>query len=320
MSLIFWDHTKIHQTREFWQILRRSLPRFRTRRLGHDPHKIEVLQEQWTPYFMQLESGVQKEAHEIVEDCHRRQMSFPIVQPIFDHHELPSIVELEDALRETHADKATGLDPIPSGVFRTCATELATIYFPLLLKICMWQHEPVASKGGQIAVIYKRGSGLLASDYRGIMLLPSFAKRFHALLRVRLMKLLGHQRPQGQLGGFPAMQVPYGSQILQTFGRLMDAIDVSSAVVFLDLSNAFHRLVRELVSGISVPADIEEVLEKLLQEGLPVTELIEVLQLPCLLQKLQAPPFLVQLLQDLHTDTWMYVPGAQVPIVTKTSC
>ena len=69
-----------------------------------------------------------------------------------------------------------------------------------------------------------------------------------------------------------------------------------------------------------MPADIEEVLEKLLQEGLPVTELIEVLQLPCLLQKLQAPPFLVQLLQDLHTDTWMYVPGAQVPIVTKTSC
>ena len=306
-----------HQTREFWQILRRSLPRFRSRRFGHDPHKVEVLQDQWAPYFMQLESGVQKAAPRIVEDCHSRQMGLPPAQLCFDHSDLPSIIELEDALRETQADKATGLDPIPSGLFRAYATELATIYFPLLFKICIWQHEPVASKGGQIAVIYKRGSGLQASDYRGIMLLPSFAKRLHALLRVRVMKLLGHQRPQGQLGGFPAMQVPYGSQLLQTFGRLMDAIDVSSAVVFIDLSNAFHRLIRELVSGISIPEDVEDLLERLMEEGLPVTELIEVLQLPCLLEKLQAPQFLVKLIQDLHTDTWMYVPGAQVPIVTK---
>ena len=100
-----------HQTREFWQILRRSLPRFRSRRFGHDPHKVEVLQDQWAPYFMQLESGVQKAAPRIVEDCHSRQMGLPPAQLCFDHSDLPSIIELEDALRETQADKATGLDP-----------------------------------------------------------------------------------------------------------------------------------------------------------------------------------------------------------------
>ena len=108
-----------------------------------------------------------------------------------------------------------------------------------------------------MAVIYKKGSGFLAENYRGIMLLPSFAKRVHALMRTRLMKMLRTQRPQGQLGGFPSMQVPFGSQFLQTFGRIMDSLNVSSAIVFIDLANAFHCLIRELVSGIVVPDDVE---------------------------------------------------------------
>ena len=251
---------------------------------------------------MQLESGTQKAPINIVADCHNRQLAADIVQTHFSITDLPSVLELEDALRETHAEKATGLDPLPSGIFREWATEIATVYFPLLLKICMWQHEPVASKGGEIAVIYKRGTGLQASDYRGIMLLPSLAKRTYAMLRTRLMSLLSTTKPQGQLGGFPAMQVPFGSQLLQTFGRLMDAMDVSSAIVFLDSINAFHRLVQELVSGVSVPQDLD---------------MIELLQLPCLLQRLNAPPFLIQLIKDLRTDTWMYVPGAKIPLVTK---
>ena len=306
-----------HQVREFWRVLRRSLPKFRDRKLGQDPHKLEILQDQWTPYFEQLESGTASDPQQIVQQCHARQMAMPIAQDSFRHDDIPSIIEFEDALRATQADRATGLDPVPSGLFRQHATQLATAYFPLLLKICMWQHEPVSSKGGQMAVIHKRGSHLQVENYRGIMLLPSIAKRVHAMLRARLMRLLATKRPQGQIGGFPAMQVPFGSQLLQTFGRIMDALNFSSAVVFIDLANAFHRLVREFVSGIHVPDDIEDVLERLLQEGLPVPEMVELLQLPSLLERLGAPPFLVQLLQDLHTHTWMCVPGASTPIVTK---
>ena len=69
-------------------------------------------------------------------------------------------------------------------------------------------------------------------------------------------------------------------------------MNFSSAVVFIDLANAFHRLVREFVSGVHVPEDIEDVLERLMQEGLPVTEMIELLQLPSLLERLGAPTLL----------------------------
>ena len=189
------DFMQPHQVRDFWRVLRRSLPRFRDRKLGHDPNKLEILQEQWVPYFEQLESGTACDSQQIVQRCHARQMAMPVIQDCFRPDDIPSIIEFEDALRTTQAERATGLDPIPSGVFRQNATQLATIYFPLLLKICMWQHEPVTSKGGQMAVIHKRGLHLQAENYRGIMLLPSIAKRVHALIRTRLMNLLSRQRP-----------------------------------------------------------------------------------------------------------------------------
>ena len=67
-----------HQVRDFWRVLRRSLPKFRDRKLGQDPNKIEILQDQWTPYFEQLESGTASDPQQIVKQCHVRQMAMPI--------------------------------------------------------------------------------------------------------------------------------------------------------------------------------------------------------------------------------------------------
>jgi hypothetical protein len=306
-----------HQVKEFWKILRRHWPKFRVRRMGQDPNRIEVLQDQWVPYFQQLEVGAIRDAVDIVQQCHDRQQNMPVVQTVFQVEDLPSLIELEDTIRQTQPERSTGLDPLPSGLFKQHAVDLAKLYFPLILKQCVWQSEPLASKGGQMAVIHKRGSTAVAENYRGIMLLPTMAKRFHALIRRRLMERLQKQRPQGQIGGFAHMQVPFGSQQLQVFGRIMDAKGYSSAVVFFDLTNAFHRLIRELVSGIHVPSEVEAVLEALVSEGIPAHEVGRLLELPSLLKAMHAPPFLIQLLQDLHTDTWLKAPGDDRFIVTR---
>ena len=126
-------------------------------------------------------------------------------------------MQLEDVLRQTKPHKATGHDSLPSVLFRNHACDLAEAFFPLLLKMMVWQQEPFAGKGGPLAVIHKKGNHLVASNYRGIMLLPTFTKRVHALLRTQLMQLLERQRPPGQLGGFSHQQVMYGSQSLQVF-------------------------------------------------------------------------------------------------------
>ena len=108
-------------------------------------------------------------------------------QRTFEATDLPSLFQLEDVLRQTQANKATGFDLLPSILFRQHAPELASVFFPLLLKIFLWQQEPIAGKGGRLAVIHKKGSPYVAQNYRGIMLLPTFTKRVHALLRGQIM-------------------------------------------------------------------------------------------------------------------------------------
>ena len=295
------------ETRQFWKVLRRSLPRFRQRRRGFDPLSIEPLEDQWMPHFTQLEVGEQMHPAELLHECHERQRQTAPAQTHFDIAELPSLMQLEDVLRQTKPHKATGHDSLPSVLFRNHACDLAEAFFPLLLKMMVWQQEPFAGKGGPLAVIHKKGNHLVASNYRGIMLLPTFTKRVHALLRTQLMQLLERQRPPGQLGGFSHQQVMYGSQSLQVFGRIMDTLKLTSAVLFLDLATAFHRLVREWVSGVHVPADLLIVFQALEQEGLDVAEMCERIHMPSLLETLRAPPFLIQLMKDIHASTWMTI-------------
>ena len=303
--------------RELWKTLRRNLPKFRQRRMGFDPLKIDALDDQWMPHFCQLEVGKSTTPMQLLEDCHQRQIQAPIRQQSFDMTDLPTISQLEDVIRQTPAGKATGYDSLPSQLFRQNPCDLADIFFPLLLKMYVWQHEPIAGKGGQLAVIHKKGSPFAAQNYRGIMLLPTFTKRVHALLRMQIMHLLHRQRPPGRLGGFAHQQVMYGSQTLQAFGRIMDGQNITSGILFLDLTTAFHRLVREWTSGINLEADLEEVLAAMDAEGLPVEDMCDKLHLPCLLERLGAPAFLVQLIKDVHTNTWMAVGASQALATTK---
>ena len=130
--------------------------------------KLEILKGQWVPYFQKLEICEVRTPEEIITKCHDRQISMPLVQCSFGLEDLPSLIEVEDVLRQSQPDRATGLDPLPSGLFRCHAVDLATIYFPVVLKMCLWQCEPITSKGVIIAVIFKKGSGLEAARYRGL--------------------------------------------------------------------------------------------------------------------------------------------------------
>eukprot|EP00435_Cladocopium_sp_Y103_P027444 s3048_g6.t1 len=63
-------------------------------------------------------------------------------------------------------------------------------------------------------------------------------------------------------------QVLYGSQAVRTFGALCDSAGVSCAILFLDLSNAFHHLIREAVVGADDCQNLEPVLQVLYSKGL----------------------------------------------------
>ena len=248
--------------------MRRSLPQFKQRSAHGPPMSLQHLEEQWLPHFHQLECGESVLPTTLVSSCHHFQFGqLPPAGTTFALDEFPSLAELEAAFRTTKAHRSVGLDQTPAGVFRSVAPCLAKLYFDVVLKEFAWGTEPIQHKGGPLAVIPKKPDWTVAKNL-GIMLLPTVSKRIHSLLREMILPLLTPVRPPGQIGGFRHQRTPFGSLAIRSLARTLAATGHSVAVLFIDLSEAFHRLVRELVTGVVNDAQAQRIIEQVEGSGI----------------------------------------------------
>ena len=97
----------------------------------------------------------------------------------------------------------------------------------------------------------------------------------------------------------------------------MHAAGYSTGVVFLDLATAFHKLIRELVSGCVIETDLLDVLTELVTQGFSQDEIQAARELPPVLASLGVPPFLVQMLQEVHSVTWFSLGPLKATSVTR---
>eukprot|EP00438_Fugacium_kawagutii_P011048 Skav221275 [mRNA] locus=scaffold2775:48100:54209:+ [translate_table: standard] len=307
------------QAKKLWSVVRRSLPKFRDRRLHPDPHRIDGLDLELQPHFRDLEVGNEMMPEELQTLCMQRQDDACRVPTDFEPADLPSLVEIENVLRAVAPQKGTGYDEIPSDLAHCAPVQLASAYFPLFLKSTTWEVEPFSAKGGVLAPIPKVPNAVTAANYRGILLLPTFSKCFHALLRKQLISVVEHKRPPGQLGGFPRQEVGFGQQYVATVLRVMGAAGHSTGVLYVDLSTAFHKLVRELIVGVTDEQAAASVLHALADRDLPTHPLQRRLLLQPILERLGARPSLVRLLADIHADTWFRLKNDQHARLTRTA-
>ena len=269
--------------------------------------KIYELEDQWLPYLCALETGQALQPQTLLQLCCSEA---PTTSIICDQQDLPSLQRLEHTLRCTAPGKATRPDPIPSAVFHDFAPILAEHYFGLMLKEYLWGEEPIQHKGGYMTMIYKKGAANVASNYRGIMLLSTVSKRLHALLRTDVEALLSRTRPQGQLGGFKGQQTAFAAQALRAFTNISKARGLNCAVLFIDLQNAFHRLPRELVLGVSDPQDWTAVLTALREAGNPMDAYAAGQGVIGVLERLQCAPLQLRILRNIHQNTWFSLTGS----------
>eukprot|EP00438_Fugacium_kawagutii_P008387 Skav236653 [mRNA] locus=scaffold691:264633:270341:- [translate_table: standard] len=300
----------------FWQRVQRALPKLKSKRLLISPHAIEKFEGDWDPHFCQLEAGNVTDAPRISQDCQRRQACMPYNQ-MLDLRDLPSLIEVEDSFRLAQPGKATGLDPVPSGVAHYFPIEVANLYYELFLKAFAWNVEPLNMKGGILTPIPKRQDFGRVSHFRGILLLPTVSKRFHALLRKRVIQAVHDVRCPGQLGGFAGQEVPFASQGLRAFLNVLQHRGHSTGTLFVDLTSAFHFLVREFLTGITDNNGVLQVLKTLMAAGQDVQTVHACLQSQVpILQKLGMKPHLIALLGDIHHDTWYKLRAG--PVATCT--
>ena len=147
-------------------------------------------------------------------------------------------------------------------------------------------------------------------QFRGIMLLGVLVRRVHALLRPPLMEHAALHKPPGQLGGFAHQECCFGSLYIQSFLRRAYKAGLPVAIIFVDLSAAFHSVIREIVLGSSLggEADRQILYDALWKEGFDEKGVASLLNQ----QGMMEDSAFTRLLRELRSRTWAVIHGQGV--------
>ena len=210
----------------------------------------EAALDRWIEFFGNMEGGVRLPAQQQRELWIQNLANLASSPVEVALEELPSLSELESAFRQVTTSKATGPDHIPAEVCNSCPAVLAKHVYPLLLKTLLHGHEPLLHKGGRLVPIWKRKLCKQRCEaYRSILISSHIGKCIHRTLRIHQASIYERYLVRQQIGGQRKAPVTLGVHLARAYFRHQKLQQRSTAFIFLDLSEAFYRVIRPLAVG-----------------------------------------------------------------------
>ncbi|CAE7875058.1 unnamed protein product [Symbiodinium necroappetens] len=229
----------------------RSLPGL-TKEDGTPTLEPEAVEAAWVAHFSSIEDGSTRSPEDIVAACLHTQRSRNLEDLELETADLPTRSELELAFRETMLHRAFGTDGVPAEALRGAPGAAAAAIFPIILKCALRLEEPLHFKGGSLYAVWKgKASPGACSSYRGILVSSTVGKAYHRIIRARNVPALRQAATPLQIGGLPKSPVTLAAQVVRLHQSCCKGRGTSQAVLFLDLKEAFYRIVRPLVTGFS---------------------------------------------------------------------
>eukprot|EP00435_Cladocopium_sp_Y103_P053323 s964_g17.t1 len=269
--------------------------------------------DRWVDFFCSMEGGQRIDAQQ------QRQLWITNLQKLqaksFDYQvtDLPSLAALEAAFRQVTVGKATGPDHIPAEICCGQPARMAKGAFPLMLKTLLHGQEPLQHKGGRLVPIWKRKLDKTRCDaYRSILISSHVGKCVHRALRLQQASVYESYLRHQQIGGQRKAPVNLGVHVARAFLRANVLRHRSAAFLFLDLSEAFYRVIRPLaVEGHCTDADLARIAQRLGLGPSILEDLRAHLRDPCATERAALPAHLSKAIQALHLDThWRLGPQA----------
>ena len=271
----------------------------------------EALQNRWIAFFGAMEGGERVSedalrAHWIQQLC-----SFVQKDLLLASDDLPALTDLENAFRRVKPRKAVGEDDIPPELCHQCPTEMARLVYSQLIKLCAHGQEALLHKGGVLVAAWKKkGSQLLCESYRSLLISSHVAKTVHRAVRDHQADVYEAFLQAGQVGGRRAIPVTLGVHYIRATARTAKRDKLSHALIFLDLREAFYRILRPLaVGGSMTDALLAQVMARLNLPEDAVADLHQLLHQAPGTEMAGMKPHLRRALQALHTNTHFKVPG-----------
>ena len=277
----------------------------------------EEAQNRWIEFFSHLEGGTRMD-HDTYRTIWRQNLAKFLVTDSFSIaiKELPSLAELEMAYRRVPFGKAVGNDGIPPEVCHVKARDLARLTYAILIKVFVYGQEAIEHKGGRLAVAWKhRGDVRDCDTHRSLLVSSHMGKTIHRALRQKHHSLYTAYMQTQQLGGRPKIPVGILPHLSRAFMRWQARLQRPTACIFLDLAEAFYRLIRPLALGGDLSDDDIAVIAARIGLGHNALHQFHAqLKEPSALQQAGAAPVVQKFLQALHSDTWFQI-GTQDDVV-----
>ena len=279
----------------------------------------EAILNRWIQFFADMEGGVRVTQQELHDSWVQ---SLAGTGPSTCHiaiSEVPSLCQLEAACRRVKAGKADGPDRVPSEICKFYPKETAKLLYGLLLKLITHGHEPLIHKGGTVVPIWK---GKLAKDtceaFRSILLSSNLGKVIHRTLRVHQRSLYEAFLHAQQLGGRQKVPVTLGAHQTRAFLRWHRDQGHSTAILFVDLQEAFYRVLRQLaMPGDFSDHDLAQLASRLGLDSAVLHDLWGHLQEPHALERASLPPSAQRAIRALHSNTHFQLPNQKDFVATS---
>ena len=277
----------------------------------------EAATARWVRHFEAVEGGSESTFDLLWQEKKARLQVYANEPVHIADGDVPTRCELEAALQRVSCGKACGPDEIPGEVLHFAAGEFSLPLFQLVLKFAVRRDEPIIWKGGLQYHLWKgRGSPSLCANHRGILVSSVVGKAAHSILRKRCVPEMLRIGTDMQVGGLPRFPVVLAAHAVRLYQGAF--VRNSTVIVFLDLRDAFYRLVRPLLSD-RVPTDTE------------LVAIFQTLQLPAssyqafrdkvcggsLLTEAGTSEWLRGMLEEVLSSTWFHVPCQAGVIQTK---
>ena len=303
------------------KMARRPLPRLEMLD-GKTAGSREQRDEVWLRHFGAQEYGVVLPTQEfLAQACQQQATNDDLTWDIGD---IPTVLEVEQALREVPLGKAPGLDNLPGEVFRAAPTAMADAAHPLFAKALVNLRQPIQWRGGILFEAWK-GAGSMAdpASHRSLFVSSALGKAYHKLMRNRGQDALQNILHDLHLGSRRGAPICYASLYLLGFLRGSRRAGCSSAALFIDTRAAYYRVVRQVAMG---PIERDENVAKLLAHfGLEPDDMhrmMDLVQQGGLMNEAGNPHSVRAACADFHRSTWFvsaYADGGRLAVTRAGS-
>ena len=263
----------------------------------------------WLRHFSSIERGGPITPDDLVQRCVQRQCAFDLETFEVVQTDLPSKFDFEQAMRSAKLGRACGNDGFPADILHCHAGAMSAAFYPVLLKTAYRLQEPIQFKGGTVRQIWKqKGAQHVCTSFRGILISSTVGKAVHSSFRQRCGPWLDQCASPLQIGGrrgFPVQMAAHAAREYQS-GFLRRGR--CTAIVFLDLREAFHRVVRPLVHGGDLSdAHIAHVLQALHLPPARLDDLRVYVRETSLLESSGASEWASAMVREFQADSWLTI-------------